>query len=87
MGEIFYSVNFFHPMLMEPMVTFTALFAPVGVEKNNDTSKNNYFSSNRHDAAVEIICSDYRLEQMRQGVWGHPSCVRVKRSYRKRNDY
>ena len=56
------------------------------MEKNNDVSKKNYFSSNKHDAAVEIIRSDYRLEQMRQGVWGHPSCVRNKRSYRKRND-
>ena len=30
----------------------SVLFLIIGVEKNNDTSKRNYFSSNRHDAAV-----------------------------------
>ena len=45
-----------------------------------------YLQEKLHDAIVEIIRSDYRLEQMRQGVRGHPSCVRSKRSYQKRND-
>ena len=29
-----------------------------GVEKNNDDGKWHYFSSNRHDAAAEIVCAD-----------------------------
>ena len=40
----------------------------VGVEKNNDTSKRNYFSSNRHNAPAEIIRSDFRLESLKRGV-------------------
>ena len=59
-----------------------------GVEKNNDTSRRNYFSSNKHDAPGEIIRSDYRLNELQRGVWGHPSCVREKRPYCKRDtDY
>ena len=59
-----------------------------GVEKNNDTSKRNYFSSNKHDAPGEIIRSDYRLNELQWGVWRHPSCVREKRPYCKRDtDY
>ena len=53
----------------------------IHVEKNNDDSKRHYFSSNKMDAAAEIVRSDYRLEVMRQGVWGHPSCQREKRKY------
>ena len=37
-----------------------------GVEKNNDTSKRNYFSSNKHDAPGEIIRSDYRLNELQR---------------------
>ena len=55
-----------------------------GVEKNNDTSKRNY-SSNKHDTPGEIIRSDYHLNELQQGVWGHPSCVREKQPYHKRN--
>ena len=59
-----------------------------GVEKNNDTSKRNYFSSNKHDAPGEIIRSDYRLNKLQQGVCGHPTCVLEKRPYCKRDtDY
>ncbi|MCG8626156.1 MAG: hypothetical protein MJE68_29690 [Proteobacteria bacterium] len=58
------------------------------MEKNNDTSKRNYFSSNKHDAPGEIIRSDYRLNELQQGVWGHSTCVREKRPYCKRDtDY
>ena len=31
-----------------------------GVEKNNDDGKQHYFSSNRHDAAAEIVCEQMR---------------------------
>ena len=56
------------------------------MEKNNDTSKRNYFSSNRHNAAAEIIKSDYRLEVLKRGVWGHSSCDREKRKYTKQDE-
>ena len=36
-----------------------------GVEKNNDDGKRHYFSSNRHDAAAEIVRADERLEILR----------------------
>ena len=49
-----------------------------GVEKNNDDSKRHYFSSNRHDAAAEIVRADERLEILRTD-WH-----REKRPYRKR---
>ena len=45
-----------------------------GVEKNND-GKQHYFSSNRHDAAAEIVRADERLRT----DWH-----RKKRPYRKR---
>ena len=64
------------------------IYLSTGVEKNNDTSKRNYFSSNRHDASAEIIRSDYRLEVLKRGAFGHPSCEREKRPYTKRdNEY
>ena len=56
----------------------------VGVE--NNTSKRNYFSSNRHNAPAEIIKSDFRLESLKRGVLGHSSCECEKRKYTKRND-
>ena len=35
-----------------------------------------------------MIISDYRLNELRQGVWGHLSCVQDKTPYRKRKtDY
>ena len=49
-----------------------------GVEKNNDDGKRHYFSSNRHDAAAEIVRADERLEILRTD-W-----QREKRPYRKR---
>ena len=58
----------------------------VGVEKNNDDSERQYFSSNKMDAVAEIVRCDYRLEAMRQGVWGYPSCHREKRKYTQRDD-
>ena len=36
-----------------------------GFEKNNDDGKRHYFSSNRHDAAAEIVWADERLEILR----------------------
>ena len=58
----------------------------LGVEKNNDTSKRNYFSD-KHNAPGEIIRSDYCLKELQHGVWGHPSWVWVKRPYTKRKQY
>ena len=49
-----------------------------GVEKNNDDGKRHYFSSNRHDAAAEIVRADERLEILRTD-W-----QREKRPYKKR---
>ena len=54
-----------------------------GVEKN-DTSKRNYFSSNKHEFPGEIIMNDYCLNELQRGVWGHPTCVQ-KRPYCKRD--
>jgi len=53
-------------------------FLGQGVEKNNDDGKRHYFSSNRHDAAAEIVRADERLEILRAD-W-----QRGKRHYRKR---
>ena len=50
------------------------------MEKNNDTSKRNYLSSNRHNASAEIIKSDFRLESLKRGVWGHDSCDHERES-------
>ena len=58
----------------------------IGVEKNNDDSKRHYFSSNKHDAAGEIICCEARLEMLQNGIRGFPSCERKKRPYEKQND-
>ena len=65
---------------------YTSVTSPViytfsilaGVEKNNDDGKQHYFSSNRHDAAAEIVRADERLEILRAD-W-----QREKRPYRKR---
>ena len=59
----------------------------VGVEKKNDTSKRNYFSSNRHNAPAEIIKSDFRLESLKRGVSGHGSCECEKKEVHKDNEY
>lgn len=67
-------------------IRYVHVHTHVGVEKNNDDSKRHYFSSNKMDAAAEIVRCDYRLEAMRQGVWGHPSCHREKRKYTQRDD-
>ena len=58
----------------------------IGVEKNNDDSKRHYFSSNKHDAAGEIIRCEARLEMLQNGIRGFPSCERKKRPYEKQND-
>ena len=51
--------------------------------KNNDDSKRHYFSSNKHDAASEIIRCEARLEMLCSGTKGFPSCERQKRPYQK----
>ena len=66
------------------MLHTVLLFA--GVEKTVMTLKRHYFSSNKHDAPGEIIWSEARQEAPWQGVWYHPSCVRQKRSYTKRDE-
>ena len=58
----------------------------VGVEKNNDDLKRHYFSSNKMDAAGEIVRGDYRQETLRHGVCGHPSCHREKRAYNQKDE-
>ena len=54
-----------------------------GVEKNNDDAKRNYYSSNRHDAAGDILRAEARLEKLRRGTTEIESCVRQKRKYDK----
>ena len=54
-----------------------ALPIHLGVEKNNDDAKRNYYSSSRHDAAKEILHTEARLDQLRD------SCYRSKRKYEK----
>ena len=48
-----------------------------GVQKNNDDAKHN--SSNRHDAADDILRAEARLEKLRRGTTEIESCVRQKR--------
>ena len=57
----------------------------IGMEKNNDDSKQHYFSSNKHDAAGEIIRCKARLEMLRNGIRGFSSCERTKQPYEKQN--
>ena len=59
------------------------VYTHAGVEKNNDDAKRNYFSSNRHDAAKEILATEARLETLRNGTQDRESCVRQKRKYKK----
>ncbi len=54
----------------------------IALEKNNDDARRNFNSSNRLDAAKEIIVTDARLESLRG------DCAREKRPYSKtNNDY
>ena len=57
----------------------------IGVEKNNDDLKQHYFSSNKHNAAGEIIRCEARLETLQNGIRGFPSCERKKRPYERQN--
>ena len=53
----------------------------LGVEKNNDDAKRNYFSSNMHDPANEVLQAEWRMEHTEE-------YRRRKRTYTKRNpDY
>ena len=54
----------------------------IGVEKNNDNSKQHYFSTNKHDAAGEIICCEARLEMLQNGIRGFSSYEQIKRPYK-----
>ena len=38
-------------------------FHEAGIEKNNDDARQNYRSSNHWDAAMEILKTEYRLEE------------------------
>ena len=51
----------------------------VGVEKNNDTAKHCYYSSNKHDPCGEVIRTEKRQEALEQ-------CRREKRPYSKRDE-
>ena len=63
------------------IATCFSVYTHAGVEKNNDDAKRNYFSSNRHDAAKEILATEARLETLRNGTQDRESCVRQKRKY------
>ena len=51
----------------------------LGVEKNNDNAKHNFYSSNRHDPCGEVLRTEKRLEHLDR------SCRREKRPYHKHN--
>ena len=63
---------------------FTLILA---MEKNNDDTKPNYYSSNRHDPAEDILRTEVRLEMLEEGSTQAqiPSCIREKQPYRKRS--
>ena len=54
-------------------------FDTLGVEKNNDDAKRNYFSSNKHDAAREILVTEARQEELRKETDDRDSCVREEK--------
>ncbi len=59
------------------------LITILGVEKNNDNCKRNYFSSNRHCGPKEILIAEKLLERMEA-----EGCQRKRRSYQKHSsDY
>ncbi|KAL5494402.1 hypothetical protein EMCRGX_G015730 [Ephydatia muelleri] len=60
----------------EDTVDLRVLYFLIGVEKHNDDSKRNYFSSNRWDALAEIMLAEHRLELLQQ-------YAREKRHYTK----
>eukprot|EP00731_Ephydatia_muelleri_P009942 Em0005g528a len=60
----------------EDTVDLRVLYFLIGVEKHNDDSKCNYFSSNRWDALAEIMLAEHRLELLQQ-------YAREKRHYTK----
>ena len=70
---------------VHPMHYIVAHFDTLGVEKNNDDAKRNYFSSNKHDAAREILVTEARQEELRKETDDRDSCVREKRRYVKSN--
>lgn len=59
-------------------IHFYCVFPTAGVEKNNDDSKRNYFSSNKWDAPKEILISEERISKLR-------NMARNKRKYTKRD--
>ena len=50
------------------------------------TTRSGTTCSNKHDAAGEILRCEARLEMLRSGTRGFPSCERKKRPYQKRDD-
>ena len=57
---------------------FIVTFNPLGVEKNNDNARRNYFSSNHLNAPKEILLAEATLQKL-------VSHEREKRSYSKAN--
>ena len=55
------------------------LFFIIGVEKNNDDAKHDFYSSNRHDPCGEVLRTEKRLEHL------HCSCRGEKPPYCKHN--
>ena len=72
--------KFMWPDLIKHVVFLTSstitLYVHVGVEKNSDDSRRNYFSSNRWDLCGDILRTEVRLYKQQ----------REKRTYTKRND-
>lgn len=59
--------------------TTVFLYLPTGVEKNNDTARASYRSSNRWDSSADIIRTEIRMEKMTKA-----GAKRAKRKYTKR---
>ncbi len=57
-------------------------FSGQGVEKKNDDAKRHYYSSNKHDAARDILMTEARMEKLERDT---PTCIRRKREYTKCN--
>lgn len=59
------------------------LYVHMQVWKRITTTKRNYFSTNRHDAAKEILATEARLETLRNGMQDRENCIRRKRKHEK----
>ena len=52
-----------------------------GVEKNSDDARRNYRSSNRWDAAVEMLKTEFRLERGREHERAHQQYTKRNHEY------